>query len=223
MSTPTVVETVANQPLWAIAEEYKQLALEIVEAAEQNDGVIPDEINEKFDAIEGTLTDKLLGCRQVTVGMRELEKKIKDEISILKQYLEEVTAQRRRFDDYVITHMGDVTKVEGPRGKMWSQNSNPGCEITDEDKVPDRYKTVTLKVPAADYERLMTFLASHGGFEGSRKWKAEVEVQKSQITAAWKATGGVLEVPGAEVKQKKHLRVNTKKRPKDLLNGQEEE
>lgn len=204
MSVPTIRETVdgiASQSLWAIAEEYKALAAKVLAAAEENDGIIPEELDAAFGEIEAAHEQKLLGCRQVAVGLRSFEKEVEEQYQALKAYRESVKTARKNFDEYVLRNM-QVPKAQGPKGSIWKQNSGPGTKVLDEKLVPDRFKVVTVKIPALAFEPLREKLA---------KWVVSVDVAVREITDAWKASGGTLKVPGAETKQGEHLRVNTKK------------
>jgi len=64
-----------------------------------------------------------------------------------------------RFKDYLVRciELSGQKKVEADNGSLAIQANPESVEITDLDAVPDEFKTVTVKMPAAVYRNLLNY------------------------------------------------------------------
>jgi hypothetical protein len=95
-----------------------------------------------------------------------------------------------RFKDYLVRciELSGQKKVEADNGSLAIQANPESVEITDATLIPDEFQTVTVKIPAAVYRDLSTWL------EG---YDATFNPSKSAIKEAIKAGR---EIPGADLR-----------------------
>jgi len=98
-----------------------------------------------------------------------------------------------RFKDYLVRciELSGQKKVEADNGSLAIQANPESVEITDLELVPDEFKTVTVKMPAAEWRALVQ------EYDGLGEFDATFTASKTQIKEALKAGR---EVPGCDLR-----------------------
>ena len=205
---PALPSEIIRTPLYALANEYTALLDELCELAEENDGLLPDDFDAKFDEIQADVTEKLDNTCVVIRGVAQHQAMLKaeeDRLRDRRKTLERAEAWVKEYMVRQMVRMG-IERSDGPRFKVRTQLSNPSCLVNDEDRVPDEYCDVTVTMPAVDFGKLMKLATEHGLDLAPVKGE-ERTVRRSEVVDEWKAAAGAENVPGTTVVQRRHLRI----------------
>lgn len=200
-----IADTLANVSL-----QYWNLLDELNAAAEENEGVVPDDLVAAFDNIEGAVEAKL---EQVAAFMALLETKVgqcKDEATRARNKANFWADQHARLKDYVARCMKakDLKRSDGPDG-AWNvrvQKNNPKMIVTDIDKVPVSFTDVALTIDEETWREMCDAYKQATDVDVMPK-KVERVVRAKDVIAEWKDAAGNDVVPGTTVSQNESLRV----------------
>lgn len=192
MSTDMTTSKDLNKPLYEIADEYLDLLDELEEAAEANDGIIPDGLNARFDALSGTVEQKCVRSAGALEAIKAHTAAIGAEIGRLQSLKQSATRHGDRLRDYLASNMQRIgmRRVDSPLLKTRIQLNNPSCDAEDPTLVPDEYCDVIIRMSAVRFGELMRFL-NETADEGANPFmttpfEAERIVRKKDVVAAWK-------------------------------------
>ena len=198
---PGSPNAVAAQPLYAIEEH---LAI-LVDTAEL---VSPDQEQEFFAEFQVALTTAVEKRDRVGQFMAHLEQQIAFatfEIDRLKERKAIYQRALERIEGYVARTIevlgmdakGKYRKLEGKTVTFSLARCPPSVELSDEAAVPAEYKSLTLKVPAVVWEKILAELDRDHREEllGVAKCQ-DISVDKRSIRAAINVG---LTVPGADL------------------------
>jgi Gp157 protein len=189
------------QPLYAI-EEYLAALMDTVELVPP---VQEQQFREEFQAALTTAVEKR---DRVGQFMAHLEHQIafaNFEIDRLKERRAAYQRAFERIEDYVAHTIeilgrdarGKYRKLEGKTVTFSLAGCPPSVEVTDESAVPAEYKTLTLKLPAVAWERILDWLdtGQREAVSGHVKCQ-DVFIDRRSIKAAINAG---TQVPGADL------------------------
>ena len=197
---------VTAAPLYVIEDQLAAL----IETAEL---VAPEQELEFRAEFEAALTAAVEKRDRVGQFMAHLEQQIdfaRFEIDRLKQRKALCERTLERLEQYVIEsieHLGTDAKgkyrrLEGKTTTFSLRACPPSVEVTDEGAIPSEFKVLTLRLPAAVWERLLDGLEieQRATVAGQVK-NPEVTVDKRSVKAA---IDGGTDVPGATLIADRH-------------------
>lgn len=206
---PLRIDQLVDQTLYDIADEYLSLLTVMEVHAAMNGGVLPPQLDARFDQLSGAIEQKIVRCAVVLKGLDSTNDTVKAEIKRLTERLRERSRQiqgaRDRLADYVARQMDrcDVRSVKGDPFDVRVQDNPPSVDAPDENAVPDEFCNVTVTMPAT----VLSHILKKTPDVDTSEWKLTRSVRRADIIKAWKADPE-RKIPGATVTQKRGLRVS---------------
>lgn len=207
--------------LWQLGEEYQKIRGQLIEAAEENDGVIPDELIEQFSESEGTLEEKGSRAAVVFLALEHhvagLKTAAKEEIQRIRNVVSRAEREFKTFEQYIIRALENagVDQAGSDVHAVKVSTNPPGVDddATNIDEVPDAFCDVVVTIPADDYQYVLqaitVWMRSPEAEKDLRvhEWKATRKLRKKDIVDEWKRRHGAEQVPGTLVRQQRKVRV----------------
>jgi hypothetical protein len=150
--------------LYELRFEYDAIMARIEAFAAENEGLIPDELEEELSALGGELDDKLLNCGLVY-------KNLAAEAAAIREEERRLTARRKvaenaaeRFKSYIAANVPEGYKNNWPQLAISSRRSE-AVEVTDELALPDEYKRIKVE---ADKTAIKAAIKAGGTVQGAQ-------------------------------------------------------
>lgn len=203
-----------SRPLYEIADEYLALC-DMIEARDEGPG---EAELLAFDAIQGTVAEKLENCCVMVKALTVHGKVLKEEAASITARAKQFEDRRDGLKEYMLRQlirMG-IKKSEGRALNVRRQDNPPGCVVYDLEKVPAEYQDVTIKMTGVGWANLQAVLKTviPDQTEGATAidhwggvWKVERKVRSQEIIDLWKACGGAEDVPGTTCSKGESLRI----------------
>ena len=189
---------VTAAPLYVIEDQLAAL----IETAELVSPEQEQEFRMEFQAALTAAVDKRDRVGQFLTHLEQQIEFAKCEMERLRQRKLMFERALARLENYVIEtieHLGTDSKgryrrLEGKTTTLSVRACPPSVEVVDESVIPSEYKMLTLKLPAATWERLLDWLDIERRASILSQVKSpEVSVDKRSIKAA---IDGGAEIPG---------------------------
>jgi hypothetical protein len=126
------------------------------------EALVPEEYLAAFQAELAAKTEQGMAKRANCIrAIRHIEHQIElasSEEKRLAEWRRSLSAGLDRFKDYIVRciELTGSKKVEADNGSLSIQSNPESVEITDLELVPDEFKTVTVKMPAALWREIVT-------------------------------------------------------------------
>lgn len=210
-------------PLYQIAGEYLALLEEITTAAEENDGIIPEHLNDRWNTIEGNFDAKCANCEIVLGQIERQTDAVSEEIKRLQAVKKRLAKSDASLREYVLRQMEATGKESGgiPEHALRVATNPPGVDpkSVDVDKIPDEFCDYEITVPADQWASVLYAIGEAKRFAEEipsearnddeddvlqlrpERWKAKRKERRSDIVTAWKKKSGAEDIRGAKVRQ----------------------
>jgi len=135
--------------LYEIKADYDILIQAALRTAEENDGVIPDDLSNKIDMLEGTLTDKAVSVGHIIKNARAEAEAIGNEIEALQARKHTADGLAESLKDYLARNIPAGMKIETPTVAIgWRASSE--VVVDNMEQVPVEYQRVTIEARRVD-------------------------------------------------------------------------
>jgi hypothetical protein len=122
--------------LYAINQEYEDLLAMVLEVAEANEGVIPDNLADDLDQLEGSRDEKIENCIRYYKNELAIADMIKSEIDALRKRMQTHENAAKWCKAYVQRSMKEGEKREYGCGSIGWRKSE-GVVIVNESMLPE--------------------------------------------------------------------------------------
>ena len=201
---------IAGKPLYEIASEYGDLLDRLEDIAEENQGIIPDDLADDFESLEGAVEVKLENCSMVVRALKIQSETVKSEEVRLRDLRKSIDASALRLKDYMTSNMLRIgkTRSDGELLKVRTRKNPPKALIVDINKVPDEYVVIETKMTAAQLATIKMLISESDCMDDfTEEWKIEKSVPTKPIIDEWKKSSGVFEVDGIVITQNSGVRI----------------
>jgi len=132
--------------LYEMSEQYNEIAELMLSEAEENEGVISEEMFNRLSFLDAIIEDKVENCIKVNKVMELREKEldgvikgIKDELARLEARKKSVEKAQDRMKEYVLMNMLAVGKEKIKTSLFTVYKSESKSVSADESKVPSKW------------------------------------------------------------------------------------
>ena len=132
--------------LYELSEQYNEIAELMLSEAEENEGVIPEEMFNRLSFLDAVIEDKVENCIKVNKVMELREKEldgvikgIKDELARLEARKKSVEKAQDRMKEYVLMNMLAVGKEKIKTSLFTVYKGESKSVYADESKVPSKW------------------------------------------------------------------------------------
>lgn len=126
--------------LYEIDQEYKS----ILAAIEENDGVIPEDLEQQFDSIIVERNKKISNIVRFIRNLDSQGEQVIKEIDRLKSIKDSTAKKIDWLKNYLSAVVGENNKFELPEGKI-SWRKSESTSITNEELIPQKFvKTIQM-------------------------------------------------------------------------------
>ena len=133
--------------LYQIADAY-QLALDAMTAQADADGVLPDDLREALNQLEGTFNEKAVNVASYVKSLEAEANAIAEVKKTMERRVTSLSNQALRLRDYLKAEMErtGILNVNHPWLALRIQVNPPSVVIEDEDRIPDDFKETVSAV-----------------------------------------------------------------------------
>jgi len=124
--------------LYAVKQEYDDLLRLVEDVAEGNDGVIPDELSDQLDAIEGEWRDKVTNCARAYKNMVAEAEAIRNEERTLATRRHSLENRAEWLKNYIGMNVTTGEAFSAPSVDIKWRKSEV-VEILNADEIPNDY------------------------------------------------------------------------------------
>lgn len=128
--------------LYEVSSEYLQLIDEANTVAEENEGIIPDELSDKIDALTTVRTDKIKNCIHAYKNILAEADAIKNEKDALTAREKFLRRKTEWLEGYIRYNVLEGEVLSAPTYEIkWRKSTT--IEIIDIEKVPEEFLKIT--------------------------------------------------------------------------------
>ena len=184
--------------------------------AEANDGIIPDELNDRFDELTGTFDEKVERCSAALIVFDDqwaiADAKVLSadaEVKRRRAIRNSIEAASKRLKQYLGRQLDRVgkDKIETPEIRFRVQNAKQSISWPDPKAVPDQFKdaTITMRADiASDLLRILEDEAENLNDNAMNIMASMVfltSVNRKRVEAALGTPEWIEGIPGVNVEQ----------------------
>jgi len=133
-----------NQSLYKIDESYNNVLAEALQIAEENNGVVPDDLAAKLDALEMARDIKIENCVKFYKNETALAAMIEQELDALERRIKSHKSKSEWMKNYLSKSITPGQKFEYSCGKI-SWRESTATEIINESLLPEKCFKVEKK------------------------------------------------------------------------------
>ena len=133
--------------LYTIDSDFRCLMDEVAEYAMENDGVIPDEMAERLNAVEGAREQKIANCARYTKELDATLVALKAERDRISKRVATTEKRAKWMKDYISAVVPRGEKHEDATYRLGWRKSPPSVVVdAPVESLPDRFVTIKTEV-----------------------------------------------------------------------------
>jgi len=160
--------------LYEIDNELTEAVSAAYLAAEENEGVISDELSERIDALEGDRGKKIGNICRYIKSLKAEADMVKSEADALSARAKGTTGKADSLKGYLLRFLGDGETYKDEVSKV-SWRGSEGVTISDLDLIPDEYCRVERKAMATEIKKALKAGTDVSGAELYQKQNLQIK------------------------------------------------